>query len=202
MGNNLTPVVLIADLLGISLRSADTLLSSRSPSVSLRAFARRLADGEVNHPLVNRVARSRLKAMFDLQVLMSEECLNFAGSAFNWKELQDYLIEMLDGRVRETFVGLFFNGRNELIARETLFIGSTRSAFVDPGVVLTRALSHQAVSVVVAHNHPSGSIVPSQADIEMTCKLARCLKLVDIALTDHIIVAAGRCESLRNLGFV
>jgi DNA repair protein RadC len=59
-----------------------------------------------------------------------------------------------------------------------------------------------ASSIIVAHNHPSGSRVPSQADIDMARKLARCLNILDIELVDHAIVAAGRCESLRNLGFV
>ena len=119
-------------------------------------------------------------------MLMAEQCLEG-----EYGELQRYVVE---GQTFTVFLGTS--------SCETLFVGSIDRAYVDPRVVLTRALSHQAASIVVAHNHPSGSLIPSAADIETTRKLARCLKLVDIALADHLIVASRRCESLRNLGFV
>jgi len=140
--------------------------------------------------------------MFDLQTLMFEERLETALGEVNWDKLQRYLVETLDGRVRETFIAVFLDAQHAFIASEILFVGSVDRAHVYHRVVLMRALSHQAVSIVVAHNHPSGSLIPSAADIETTRKLARCLKLVDIRLADHVIVASGRCESLRNLGFV
>jgi DNA repair protein RadC len=145
---------------------------------------------------------ARLKAMFVLQTLMSEECLSAQKERIDARSLEQYLVELLDGRVRETFVAVFLDGQYQLIASEILFMGSIDSACVYHRVVMTSALSHHTSSIIVAHNHPSGSRVPSQADIDMTRRLARCLNIVDIELVDHVIVAAGRCESLRNLGFV
>lgn len=202
MINKCDSTVLTAEVLNISISAADVLVSSCPPSVSLRAFLRRIGDGEFCHPVVNRAGQLRLRAMFNLQILMSEECLDVSRNGISWDELQLYLIEVLDGRVRETFVAVFLDGRNQFIASEILFVGSIDSACVHHRVVLMRALSHQAVSIIVAHNHPSGSLIPSQADIETTRKLARCLRFVDITLADHVIVASGRCESLKNLGFV
>ena len=140
--------------------------------------------------------------MLHLQPLMSEQCLEIAPDGVTWDDLQRYIVETLDGRVRETFIAVFLGPMKKFIASEVLFVGSVDRACVCQRVVLTRALSHEALSIVVAHNHPSGSLIPSAADIETTRKLARCLRLVDIALADHLIVASGRCESLRNLGFV
>ena len=145
---------------------------------------------------------ARLKAMFVLQTLMSEECLSAQKERIDARSLEQYLVELLDGRVRETFVAVFLDGQYQLIASEILFMGSIDSACVYNRVVMMSALSHHASSIIVAHNHPSGSRVPSQDDIDMTRRLARCLNIVDIELVDHVIVAAGRCESLRNLGFV
>ena len=200
--NDCAHAVVTANLLNISVSSAETLLRSCPLSVSLRSFFRRLSEGELAHPVVDRAGRLRLRAMFHLQTLMSEQSLELSHKGISWDELQRYLVESLDGRARETFMAVFLGAHHEFIASEILFAGSFDRACVHHRVVLTRALSHQAVSIVVAHNHPSGSLTPSAADIETTRKLGRCLKLVDIALADHVIVASGRCESLRNLGFV
>ena len=202
MGGDRDLILLTAELLTISASAAEALVCSCPPYVSRRAFFRGLSDGEYCHPALNQVRRLRLRAMFKLHILMSEERFDLARDPMSWGELQRYLIEVLDGRTRETFIAVFLDARHQFITSEILFVGSIDSACVHHRVVLTRALSHHAVSIVVAHNHPSGSLIPSDADIETTRKLARCLKFVDIALADHIIVASGRCQSLRNLGFV
>ena len=195
-------ILLIADLLNISVSAADTLLRSCPPSVSLRGFFRRLSEGDICYPVLTKPARLRIKAMLHLQTLMSEQCLTVVHEGMNGDELQRYVVEVLDGRARETFIAVFLGPKHAFIASEILFVGSVDRACVHHRVVLARALSYEALSIVVAHNHPSGSLIPSAADIATTRKLARCLRLVDIALEDHLIVASGRCESLRNLGFV
>ena len=202
MSANRNRIVLMAELLDISISAADAMLASCPPSVSLRAFSRGLADGAFRHPVANHVVRARLKAMFVLQTLMSEECLSAQKARIDARSLDQYLVELLDGRACETFVAIFLDGQYRFIASEILFVGSIDSAYVYHRVVMMRALSHHASSIIVAHNHPSGSRLPSQADIDTTRKLAKCLNIVDIELVDHVIVAAGRCESLRNLGFV
>ena len=202
MSANRNRIVLMAELLYISTSAADAMLASCPPSVSLRAFSRGLADGAFRHPVANHVVRARLKAMFVLQTLMSEECLSAQKARIDARSLDQYLVELLDGRACETFVAIFLDGQYRLIASEILFVGSIDSAYVYHRVVMMRALSHHASSIIVAHNHTSGSRLPSQADIDTTRKLAKCLNIVDIELVDHVIVAAGRCESLRNLGFV
>ena len=202
MHANRNRIVLMAELLDISISAADALLASCPSSVSLCAFSRGLADGAFRHPVANHLVRARLKAMFVLQTLMSEECLSAQKERIDARSLEQHLVELLDGRVRETFVAVFLDGQYQLIASEILFMGSIDSACVYHRVVMMSALSHHTSSIIVAHNHPSGSRVPGQADIDLTRRLARCLNIVDIELVDHVIVAAGRCESLRNLGFV
>ncbi|MEL0153425.1 MAG: JAB domain-containing protein [Halieaceae bacterium] len=202
MKNDLLCILLIAELLNISLSTAETLVRSCPSSASMRGFFRRLSEGELDHPALTKTGRLRIKALLHLQTLMAEQRLEVSQEGINWGELQRYVVDALDGRVRETFIAVFLGPQRKFIASEILFVGSADRAWVDHRVVLTRALSHQALSIVVAHNHPSGSLIPSASDIETTRKLARCLKLVDIALADHLIVASGRCESLRNLGFV
>ena len=75
-------------------------------------------------------------------------------------------------------------------------MGSIDSVPVYTRVVASRALAHQASSVLVAHNHPSGVLTPSHSDIAVTQKVSKTLMLLDIRLLDHLIVAEGRCVSL------
>ena len=63
-------------------------------------------------------------------------------------------------------------------------------------------MAHQATSVVVAHNHPSGILTPSHSDVAVTEKRPKALMLLDIRLRDDLIAGEGHCVSLRNLGFV
>lgn len=97
----------------------------------------------------------------------------------------------LSGELRECFEAAFLDGRHRLIARERLFSGSVSTAEVHPRVVAQRALALNAAAVIVAHNHPSGEILPSGSDVELTKFLGDALSLVGVRLVDHLIVGGG-----------
>ena len=80
--------------------------------------------------------------------------------------------------------------------------GSVDRAHVHGREVLRRGIEVNAVAVVLAHNHPSGSPEPSQADIHLTHRLTELLRQVDIRVLDHIVVGAGSCVSLASRGLV
>ena len=71
---------------------------------------------------------------------------------------------------------------------------------VYPREILKVALSKESVGLILVHNHPSGDTKASRADIDLTNKLQMTLKSANITLYDHLIVAHGRCVSLRNQG--
>lgn len=195
-------VKLLSDLTGLAGAEVERVLQSQGPKASLTSFLRQLAQGEIRHPCVGGDVRARLSAMFSLWALLSKSSLQKLNVQMNWPEYQHYVTSELDGLARESFLVIFLDSQNCLIETEMLFVGSVNSAAVYTRVVAHRALVHHAVSIIVAQNHPSGSLLPSQADLDLTQKLMKSLRLFDIALLDHLIVAAGRCESLKNLGFV
>ncbi len=81
--------------------------------------------------------------------------------------------------------------------------GSTRiQASVYPREIVVRALHHQAASVVLVHNHPSGQVQPSRADEDLTRALTEALRLVDVRVLDHIIVAPGASLSMAEEGLL
>ena len=91
----------------------------------------------------------------------------------------------------EVFVVLFLDVQNRVIASEEMFRGSLTQTSVYPREVVKRALELNAAAVILAHNHPSGSVEPSRADEVLTQTLRASLALVDARVLDHFIVAGN-----------
>lgn len=100
----------------------------------------------------------------------------------------------------EVCIALYLDNQLRLIASEELSRGTLAQAAVYPREVVRAALKHHAASVILAHNHPSGVAEPSAADRQLTRHLTQALALVDIRLTDHIIVAGNQAVSMASLG--
>ena len=108
----------------------------------------------------------------------------------------------LGGETREHFEVAFLDSQHRLIAVERLFSGSVDGAEVHPRIVIQRALAWNAVSVLIAHNHPSGHIEPSAADRAVTTRLKGALQLVEVRLLDHFVVTAPGATSMAARGWV
>jgi DNA repair protein RadC len=113
-----------------------------------------------------------------------------------------FLLAQLRNRPYEVFCCLFLNRRHRLIAFEELFRGTTDSAFVHVKEVVRQALRHNATAVILAHNHPSGVMDPSQADESITQRLKDALALMDVRVLDHLIVGEAGCFSFSEHGLL
>jgi DNA repair protein RadC len=113
-----------------------------------------------------------------------------------------YLRLLLEQRRVEVFVGLFLDAQNRLIAARELFSGTLTQTSVYPREVVAGALSHNAASVIFAHNHPSGVAEPSRADEALTRTLKQALALVDVRVLDHFIVGRGSILSFAERGLL
>lgn len=109
--------------------------------------------------------------------------------------VRDYLRLHLAGLQYEVFFALWLDAQNRLIASEELFRGTLTQTSVYPREIVKKALWHNAASVVLAHNHPSGVSDPSSADEFLTGELKKALALVDVRVLDHFIVA-GQTQPL------
>ena len=115
----------------------------------------------------------------------------------------EYFIRRLKGKVdKEVFEIAFLSAKNKVIATKTLFVGTINESPVYPREIIKEALNHDANSVMIAHNHPGGSLQPSRADIEATKRISVALKTVSIKLLDHIIVADNKYMSFAEKGFI
>ena len=118
------------------------------------------------------------------------------------RAMLDYLQLHLAAKGHEVFAVLFLDSQNRLLALEELFRGTLTQTSVYPREVVLRALHHQAAAVVLAHNHPSGSVQPSRADEALTQTLKAALALVDVRVLDHVIVAPGAALSMSAQGLL
>lgn len=101
----------------------------------------------------------------------------------------------------EQFLVIFVNTQHEVIESKVMFRGTIDSASVYPREVAKEALNCGASAVILAHNHPSGSPEPSQADISLTRRIQEAFELLDMRVLDHIIV--GRTlTSLAERGLI
>lgn len=143
-----------------------------------------------------------LQAVFELSRRAMMESLQRDSALTSPKETQNYLLHLLGNEQREVFWCLFLDNQHRIIASEALFYGTIDQANVYPREVIKACLRHNAAAVIFAHNHPSGSTEPSQADKKMTHRLHEALALVDIRMLDHIIVAGSSTVSMAELGMI
>lgn len=116
--------------------------------------------------------------------------------------VREYLKVHFAGAEVESFVAVYLDIGLRVIAVEELFRGTLTQTSVYPREVVRRTLHHNAACLIVAHCHPSGSIDSSEADRSLTRVLANALKLVDVALIDHVIVAGNRALSMAEAGLM
>ena len=114
--------------------------------------------------------------------------------------MQDYCINRLAHERREHFIILCLDNQNRLISEETMSVGTVNQTAVYTREVVNAALKHQAQAVILLHNHPSGELKPSRADIDVTRDIEKALAVMGIALHGHLIIADTTCVSFKSLG--
>lgn len=102
----------------------------------------------------------------------------------------------------EEFKVLLLNRSNRVLGIVEISMGGVSGTYVDPKVVFATALKANCSSIILTHNHPSGSVRPSDADIKLTKRLVECGKLLDIIVWDHIILADNNYYSFADDGMI
>lgn len=120
----------------------------------------------------------------------------------NSKDVANYLQAQLQYKSHEVFIAIFLNQANKILHNEILSEGGITGTVVDPRILLRKALEHNAVSIILCHNHPSGNLNPSLADKQLTNKIKDAAKLLDITVADHIIVSSEGYFSFADEGLI
>lgn len=175
---------------------------------------------EIAHRLLNRFGS--ISAMFDAPIESLQECgitynaavlLKLFPKVFSVYSIDQYKQNIntsdeddIERLIKPYFIGqneeqvllALFNPKGKLILCDIISRGTVTASDVNISKILQLSVQHKATGAIIAHNHPSGSNLPSQADLNMTKKLARSLKAVGVLLLDHYIIADMRCRSLSN----
>lgn len=99
---------------------------------------------------------------------------------------------------KEQLRGFYLNSRYTVVHSEVLALGSVDASIVHPREVFRPALEYNASALILVHNHPSGDIMPSKADLDITQQLAQAGELMGIELLDHIVVTQGGYQSIMG----
>jgi DNA repair protein RadC len=117
-------------------------------------------------------------------------------------DIASYLKTRLQDYRHEIFAVLFLNRANKVNHFEIVSEGGITGTVADPRIILRRALEEDAVSIILCHNHPSGSLKPSRADEQITIKIKEAARLFDITVLDHIIVSEMGYYSFADEGLL
>ena len=97
---------------------------------------------------------------------------------------------------------LCLNQRNQVLIKHKIGTGGVSGVIVDPKIIFSIALSHLAPSIILVHNHPSGSIKPSAHDIKLTKKIKEGGQILEIRLLDHLIIGENDYFSFVDAGML
>lgn len=153
-------------------------------------------------PGIGRTKYARLQAALELVNRYLASQLQQRDVLSNTVSTRRYLQAQLRHHHQEIFACLFLDNQYHIIHFEKLFYGTLNHAEVHPRIIAERCLHHHASAVILAHNHPSGSAQASSADIALTQQIGKALRLLDVELLDHIIIAGHECVSIAELGLV
>lgn len=118
------------------------------------------------------------------------------------KELAEFLRTSLKDYSYEVFAVVFLNRSNKINHFEVMSRGGLTHTIVDPRMIFKKAIEVECTSLILCHNHPSGSLKPSRADEELTAKLKSAGQLLDIKVVDHIIVSDEGFYSFADDGMM
>ena len=195
-----------AELLAIILRTGrkgqNVLLLAGSilKKISLKDLSLNGVDELRRIPGVGEVKACELLACVELGKRFFEKKKSDIAQLLSPGDVFDSLKDIRESK-KEHFVVFFLDTRNQQIKREIISIGTINASLVHPREVFEPAVKHLAVQVILAHNHPSGDLQPSQEDLDVNKRLTSAGAILGISVLDHIIVTRAGFMSFKEKGF-
>lgn len=125
-------------------------------------------------------------------ICSSKDCYNTLLNQWDWKTI-DY---------SESFLIMLLNRANKILGISVVSTGGIAGTIADPKVIFGIALKAGASAIILAHNHPSGNLKPSSADLNLTRKLVEAGKLLDLPILDHLIITSQAYLSFADEGLM
>lgn len=151
---------------------------------------------------LGRVKALTLEASFELARRIDSTPITEKPKIRSPQEAVKVFRPMLRDLKKEHFLVGFLNHAKKLVGIQTVSEGGMTATIVDPSEVMRQAILHHAGSIIVAHNHPSGTAQESHADLSLTQRIAESGRILGIPLDDHIIIAGDHYVSFRSKGLL
>lgn len=199
--NVLTDAELLAIFLrtGVQGKSAvDLAKQLLSEFGSLRAILEADLPTFSSHLGLGEAKFAQLQAMLEMSKRHLAERLQKGSVMDSPQTVKDYLCAQLRGEPHEAFGCLFLDSKCCVIAYEHLFFGSINESVVYPRQIIKRCLHFNAAAVILTHNHPSGSSIPSHNDILLTEAIIKALAYIDVKVLDHLVIGEGEPYSMAQ----
>lgn len=153
-------------------------------------------------PGISKVKAIEIKACLEIARRAIKEGVMKRKSITRADQVAEWLQYEIGDSDQEHFLVMFLDAGQQIIRHKTMFVGGVREAYVDTALVLKEALQSKAVSLILVHNHPSGFVTPSDADIQLTARIQSAASIVGITVIDHIIVGKGNFFSFLKNGLI
>ncbi|MDY3250549.1 MAG: DNA repair protein RadC, partial [Candidatus Choladocola sp.] len=137
---------------------------------------------------LGKVKAVQLKCLAELSKRFARSTFHEGVSFHNPVDVAEYYMEELRHQEQEILILVMLNSKGKLIRDQVISKGTVRSSLISPREIFVEATKHQAVSILLLHNHPSGIPDPSQEDIRLTRRVKLAGELLGIELLDHIII--------------
>jgi len=152
-------------------------------------------------PGIGKAKGIELLAAIELGTRVSRSSQIKEGTVVSSNWIGEFLLEEIGGLFQENVVAIYLNTKNEIIKKETIFIGTLNSSVAHPREIFKHAVRYSAARIIVGHNHPSGNPEPSEADHQFTNRIIQAGEIIGIELLDHIIVGENSYISLKEQGY-
>uniref|UniRef100_UPI004056F0DF RadC family protein n=1 Tax=Agathobacter sp. TaxID=2021311 RepID=UPI004056F0DF len=149
-------------------------------------------------PGIGKVKAIQLKAVAELSKRIARTNSGYHLNMNMPSTIAEYYMEQMRHRREEVLVCAFFDGKCHFIGDDIISMGSVNFAYVSPRDIFRKALMHNAVLLILLHNHPSGDPTPSEDDIRITRRIAYNAAMLGIEMADHIIIGDKRYYSFKE----
>ena len=147
---------------------------------------------------IGYVKSIEIKAMIELAKRISKAEYVQKERIMSSERLARKMMLELSDQKQEHLVAIYLDTQNRIIEQRTIFIGSVRRSIAEPREILYYACKNMATSVIIVHNHPSGSPEPSENDLQFTQKMKRACEDIGIICLDHIVIGKYQYYSFRE----
>ena len=169
---------------------------------TLENFRRSSIEELMQIPGIGESKAVEIRAMMELGKRIQSTERKRYGQVKGGQQFARTLMDEMSDFDQEHLVAVYLDGRNQIIKKRTIFVGTVNSASANPREILHFAVKTLAAGILITHNHPSGDPRPSDADVVFTERMENACDYIGVNLVDHIIVGQQRYFSFQESGLM